>query len=137
MIELKNKLINILEESKLINLFDENYIKEDSNGDDEFSYKYFVNMRDKVNNPLHISSFEIYTRKRAYKDGSFLKFRIYHDNKMPIKVHNQLERINFRISNAKSYIDFASDNIENLVYVSRCIYDILYENMNYFNNREI
>ena len=90
---LENKLMFIIKESNLINLFDYGYVKEESTAEGEFAYKYFVNMRDRVKNPLHISSFEFYNRKHSYKDGSFSKFRIYHDGKMPRNVHNELENL--------------------------------------------
>ena len=54
---LKNKLMFIIKESNLINLFDYEYVKEESTSEGEFAYKYFVNMRDIVKNPLHVSSF--------------------------------------------------------------------------------
>ncbi|MGL5715730.1 MAG: hypothetical protein ACRCX2_22095 [Paraclostridium sp.] len=124
--DLENKLMRILKESNLISLFDYNYTKsEETNIEGEFSYKYFVDMRNSIKNPLHISSFEFYTRKYSYKDGSFSKFRIYHDSKMPRIVHNELEELNYVISRSKSYIDFASDNIDNLISVGKKVYDII------------
>ena len=63
---LENKLMFIIKESNLINLFDYGYVKEESTDEGEFAYKYFVNMRDSVKNPLHVSSFEFYNRKHSY-----------------------------------------------------------------------
>ena len=135
---LENKLMFIIKESNLINLFDYvsllnrftplgdyGYVKEESTDEGEFAYKYFVNMRDSVKNPLHVSSFEFYNRKHSYKDGSFSKFRIYHDGKMPRNVHNELENLKYVISRSKTYIDFASDNLDNLVAIGREVYDII------------
>ena len=116
---LENKLMFIIKESNLINLFDYGYVKEESTDEGEFAYKYFVNMRDSVKNPLHVSSFEFYNRKHSYKDGSFSKFRIYHDGKMPRNVHNELENLKYVISRSKTYIDFASDDLDNLVAVGK------------------
>ena len=113
---LENKLMFIIKESNLINLFDYGYVKEESTDEGEFAYKYFVNMRDSVKNPL---------RKHSYKDGSFSKFRIYHDGKMPRNVHNELENLKYVISRSKTYIDFASDNLDNLVAIGREVYDII------------
>lgn len=123
--KLENNLMMIIEESNLIDLFDYVYVKKENTSEGEFAYKYFVNMRDSVKNPLHISSFEYYTRKNSYKDGSFSKFRIYHDGKMPKNVHNELEKLNYVISRSKSYVDFASDNIDDLVAVGKKVYDII------------
>ena len=122
---LENKLMFIIKESNLINLFDYGYVKEEGTDEGEFAYKYFVNMRDSVKNPLHVSSFEFYNRKHSYKDGSFSKFRIYHDGKMPRNVHNELENLKYVISRSKTYIDFASDNLDNLVAIGREVYDII------------
>lgn len=126
---LEYKLMRILEESNLINLFDKEYIKpeEETNIKGEFAYKYFVNMKDNIKNPLHVSSFEFYTRKHSYKDGSFSKFRIYHDGKMTKEVHNKLESLKYVISNCKTYVDFASDDIDNLISVAKEIYTVLYK----------
>ncbi len=82
-------------------------------------------MKDSIKNPLHISSFEYYTRKYSYKDGSFSKFRIYHDEKMPRNIHNELEKLNYVISRSKSYVDFASDNIDSLIAIGKKVYDII------------
>ena len=49
---LENKLMFIIKESNLINLFDYGYVKEESTDEGEFAYKYFVNMRDSVKNPI-------------------------------------------------------------------------------------
>ena len=122
---LENKLMFIIKESNLIDLFDYGYVKEENTAEGEFAYKYFVNMRDSIKNPLHISSFEFYNRKHPYKDGSFSKFRIYHDGKMPRNVHNELESLKYVISRSKTYIDFASDNLDNLVAVGKKVYDII------------
>ena len=99
---LENKLMFIIKESNLINLFDYGYVKEESTDEGEFAYKYFVNMRDSVS-----------------------KFRIYHDGKMPRNVHNELENLKYVISRSKTYIDFASDNLDNLVAIGREVYDII------------
>lgn len=123
--KLENNLMMIIKESNLINLFDYSYVKEENTAEGEFAYKYFVNMRDSIKNPLHISSFEYYTRKYSYKDGSFSKFRIYHDGKMPRNIHHELEKLNYVISRSKSYVDFASDNIDNLIAVAKKVYDII------------
>lgn len=123
---LEKNLMRILNESKLISLFDYEYIKEgETNIEGELAYKYFVNMRDDIKNPFHISSFEFYNRKYPYKDGSFSKFRVYHGGKMPKEIHNKLENLNYVISKCKSYIDFASDDIDNFISVAREIYSIL------------
>ena len=122
---LKNNLMMIIKESNLINLFDYQYVKEENTSEGEFAYKYFVNMRDSIKNPFHVSSFEYYTRKHSYKNGSFSKFRIYHDGKMPKSIHNDLEKLNYVISRSKSYIDFASDNIDNLIVIGKKVYDII------------
>ena len=45
---LENKLMFIIKESNLINLFDYGYVKEESTAEGEFAYKYFVNMKDSV-----------------------------------------------------------------------------------------
>ena len=45
---LENKLMFIIKESNLINLFDYEYVKEESTAEGEFAYKYFVNMKDSV-----------------------------------------------------------------------------------------
>lgn len=123
--KLENNLMMIIKESNLINLFDYGYVKEENTAEGEFAYKYFVNMRDSVKNPLHISSFEYYTRKHSYKNGSFSKFRIYHDGKMPRNIHNELEKLNYVISRSKSYVDFASDNIDSLIAIGKKVYDII------------
>ena len=124
---LENNLMAILRESKLVELFDFNYTKpeEETNIKEESAYKYFVNMRDSIKNPYHISSFEYYKRKYPYKDGSLYKFRVYHDEKMPREIHNRLEELNYVISRSKSYIDFASDNVENLISVGKKVYEII------------
>ena len=67
---LENKLMFIIKESNLINLFDYGYVKEESTDEGEFAYKYFVNMRDSVKNPLHVSSLN-FTIENIHKDGSF------------------------------------------------------------------
>ena len=64
--------MKIIKESNLINLFEKIYIKEEqTNSKGEFAYKYFLNMRDNIKNPLHVSSFEFY--KRSYH---ILKYRV-------------------------------------------------------------
>ena len=50
---------------------------------------------------------------------------IYHDGKMPRNVHNELENLKYVISRSKTYIDFASDNLDNLVAIGREVYDII------------
>ena len=126
---LEKNLIQIINESKLVNLFEKSYVKEEQTDiiKGEFAYKYFLNMRDNIKNPLHVSSFEFYKRSYPYKDGSYNKFRIYHDGKMDKYVHKELESLEYVISKSKTYIDFASDNIDNLISVSKDIYDILYK----------
>ncbi len=56
---------------------------------------------------------------------AFSKFRIYHDGKMPRNVHNELKNLKYVISRSKTYIDFASDNLDNLVAIGREVYDII------------
>ena len=44
---------------------------------------------------------------------------------MPRYVHNELENLKYVISRSKTYIDFASDNLDNLVAIGREVYDII------------
>ena len=44
---------------------------------------------------------------------------------MPINVHNELENLKYVISRSKTYIDFASDDLDNLVAVGKKVYDII------------